>query len=97
MNDAYRAVNMLLEHLQQLSAPSIPKLQIETQLIRIKRLLVASSSQEVQESILPVIAKLIENIQETCGSSGGCRHLEEMVQLVHQLAESTSEKVRDEY
>lgn len=97
MNDAYRAVNMLLEKLRELDAPTVSKLQIETQLICMKRLLIAPCSHEVQDAVLPMILKLIANVQETCGSGERCRHLEEMVQHVHQLAEKTSERVHDDH
>jgi hypothetical protein len=96
MNDAYRAINMLLEHLRKLDAPTVTKLQIETQLIRIKRLLVAPCSHEVQESVLPVILKLIANLQQTYGSSGRYQHLEDVVSLVHQLAEKALKSVCDD-
>lgn len=93
MNDAYRAINMLLEDLRKLDAPTVPKVLIETKLIYIKRLLVTPGSHEIQDAVLPGILKLIAQLQETCGNSLSCQHLEELVPLVHQLAEEASERV----
>lgn len=93
MNDAYRATNMLLEYLRQLDPPTVSKLQIETDLIRIKRLLVTSNCHETQDLVLQDILKLFRMLQELCANSDTCR-IDEMVPLVHQLAEKASKMAR---
>jgi hypothetical protein len=82
MDETYRTVNALTDNLRQVAAPSIPKLKIEFQLIKIKHMLLIIEAQHEKPSGVQALLLRLKSVFDV-----NLGNHERLLPLVTEIAE----------